>query len=186
MQKSFRRALEEARARGQAVHMTSFVIVSPEARAMLDRTCLIGRGWWGEEWWAEAERSGLFAIESHGWDHQHETLPQPPDLPLRERGRFDVIDCEALADYQIAQSLSYLARLRGDRPTLFAYPYGQRHRWLVEDYLPRQAERLKLLAAFTTEPRPVTPHAPRFELPRYVCGWHWKSEADLLALLREC
>src|SRR5947208_10619227 len=29
-----------------ALHATAFVIVSPEARRELDRTCLIGRGWW--------------------------------------------------------------------------------------------------------------------------------------------
>ncbi len=31
------------------VHATSFVIVSPQARTALDRTCMIGRGWWGDE-----------------------------------------------------------------------------------------------------------------------------------------
>jgi hypothetical protein len=185
LQPSFRRILSDAQASGTAVHMTSFVIVSPEARAMLDRTCMIGRGWWGDEWWSEAERGGLFAIESHSWDHQHESLPDPAGVPRRPRGRFDGIDCEAWAELQIARSMRYLERVRGRRPSLFAFPYGQRNAWLVEDYLPRQAERLDLLAAFVTEPRPVTRDSPRFELPRYVCGWHWKSDDDLLALLRD-
>ncbi|HEX5130217.1 MAG TPA: hypothetical protein VFV90_10740, partial [Usitatibacter sp.] len=43
--------LDDFRARHGAdaqpgLHATSFTIVSPEARAELDRTCMIGCGWW--------------------------------------------------------------------------------------------------------------------------------------------
>ena len=52
------------------------MIVSPEARAELDRTCLIGRGWWGDDWWPQATAGDLIAVESHSWDHNHDTLAQ--------------------------------------------------------------------------------------------------------------
>ena len=34
------------------LHITSFVIASPAARAELDRTCMAGLGWWNETWWS--------------------------------------------------------------------------------------------------------------------------------------
>jgi hypothetical protein len=65
--------LATAPARKPSLHATSFVIVSPEARAILDRTCLIGCRWWNDDWWplAEQERD---SIESHSWDHNHDTI----------------------------------------------------------------------------------------------------------------
>src|SRR5690606_28187268 len=78
---------------------TSFVIVDPEARAELDRSCLAGRGWWGDEWWDDALRSGLFAIENHSWDHHHDSLPRTvTGLP---GGRFDTLADHAAADAEV-------------------------------------------------------------------------------------
>lgn len=41
-----------------------------------------------------------------------------------------------------------------------------------------------MLAAFTTEPAPVTSTSSVWRLPRYVSGRHWKSPAELERLLR--
>ena len=56
------------------LHATCFVIASPQARDELDRTCMIGRKWWGDEWWNDAVDSNLFSIENHSWDHNHDAL----------------------------------------------------------------------------------------------------------------
>lgn len=178
--------LRDARAArpDRPLHATSFVIASPQARAELDRTCLAGRGWWGEEWWDEALASGLFAIESHSFDHQHETLARTASgLP---GGTFANLHTHAAADAQIRAASDYLdARLPQRRTSLFAYPYGEWTPYLVEEYLPRHRAEHRLQAAFTTEPAPLMPGADRWRLPRYVCGPHWNSPDALRALLRE-
>ena len=166
------------------MHLTSFVIVSPQARATLDRTCLIGRGWWGEEWWQPALDTGRMAIESHSWDHQHDTLPQTATgLP---GGTFLNIDTQDAADMEILQASSYLDRgLPSRRTRLFAYPYGHVSDYLLQDYFPEQRMRHGLDGAFTTEPEPVHAQSNRWALGRYVCGLHWNSPAALEGLLRE-
>lgn len=170
-------------ATGAAVHASSFVIVSPEAREILDRTCLIGRGWWGDQWWPDAVREGLIAIESHSWDHNHDTLPQTSQQQ-RRTGTFHSIDCYAGADAEIRQAGEWLdAHCARARARLFAYPYGESSDYLVRDYLPRFAHEHRLRAAFGTNPAPVESNSSRWQLPRYVCGPDWRSPADLEQLL---
>jgi peptidoglycan/xylan/chitin deacetylase (PgdA/CDA1 family) len=168
---------------GAAVHATSFVIVSPEARAVLDRTCLIGRGWWGDEWWPQAQREGLIAIESHSWDHNHATLPTTAQREQR-KGTFHTIDAYADADAEIRRASDWLDRhCAPHRTSLFAYPYGESNDYLVREYLPLHAAEHRLRAAFGTAPEPVTAASARWDLPRYVCGQHWRDPRELERLL---
>lgn len=168
---------------GAPAHATSFVIVSPDARATLDQTCLIGRGWWGDDWWLPAQREGLLAIESHSWDHNHHTLPvtvQHEQL----KGTFRTIDTYADADAEIRQAADWLdAHLAPHRASLFAYPYGESNDYLVDEYLPRFAHEHRLRAAFSTEPAPVEASSNPWCLPRFVCGQHWRSTDDLQRIL---
>jgi hypothetical protein len=186
MQRSFANVLRDAVARrpDRPLHLTSFVIASPQARATLDATCLIGRGWWGDEWWDDALASGRMAIESHSFDHQHETLPRTASgLP---GGTFANVRTHAAADAEIRAASDCLdARLPQRRTTLFAYPYGEHSPYLVDEYLPRHQDEHRLQAAFTTEPAPLMRGADRWRLPRYVCGPHWSSPEALRELLRE-
>jgi peptidoglycan/xylan/chitin deacetylase (PgdA/CDA1 family) len=155
---------------------TSFVIASPEARTALDRTCMLGRGWWGDEWWPEATREGLIAIESHSWDHQHDSIGLA--------GRFDVVDDYASADREIRQAADYIDALCAPhRASLFAYPYGQSSPYLTRDYMPGCMHEHRLRAAFTTEPAVVSASSSPWALPRFVCGNHWRSMTALEELL---
>jgi peptidoglycan/xylan/chitin deacetylase (PgdA/CDA1 family) len=183
-QRSFANVLRDfAVETGAAVHATSFVIVSPEARAILDRTCLIGRGWWGDDWWPLAEREDLIAIESHSWDHNHHTLPATAQREQR-KGTFRTIDTYADADAEIRVANDWLdANARTRRAGLFAYPYGETNDYLLSDYLPNRTAEHRLRAAFGTNPQPVERTSPRWNLPRYVCGHHWASADDLVRLL---
>ena len=168
---------------GSAVHATSFVIVSPAARAELDRTCLVGRGWWGDDWWDTAQREGLLSIESHSWDHNHHTLAVTAQREQR-KGTFRSIDTHADADAQLRQASDWLdARLAPHRASLFAYPYGESNDYLVREYLPRHACEHRLRAAFGTDPAPIERESPRWELPRHVCGHHWNDPAGFERLL---
>jgi Polysaccharide deacetylase len=183
-QRAFAGILRDFRAEtGAPAHATSFVIVSPDARAILDRTCLIGRGWWNDEWWPLADREGLLAIESHSWDHNHDTLPATAQREQR-KGTFRTIDTFADADAEIRQANDWLdAHCREPRDGLFAFPYGETNEYLLREYLPRFTVQHRLRAAFGTGARPAEASSDRWNLPRYVCGHDWRSPDALAALL---
>ena len=185
-QRSFANIMFDARTARPDVplHATSFVIVSPAAREELDRTSLIGQGWWGEDWWQAALDSGLMAIESHSFDHHHDLIAATATgLP---GGDFQAVDHYAAADAEIRQACDYLdARLPSRQTRLFAFPYGHANDYLIHDYLPNHRAEHRLAAAFTTEPKPVSRGENRWALGRYVCGEHWRSEDELRALLRD-
>lgn len=185
-QRSFAHILRSFSARiGTETHATSFVIVSPDARATLDQTCMIGSGWWGDEWWPKATREGVLAIESHSWDHNHHTLPQTVQRD-QVKGTFRSIDTFADADAEIRQASDWLdAHCTDRRTSLFAYPYGESNDYLVEDYFPRHVGEHRLRAAFATAPTPIERTSNRWLLPRYVCGHHWRSPEGLERLLRD-
>jgi len=168
---------------GASAHATSFVIVSPDARATLDRTCLADCGWWGDDWWRPAQDEGLLAIESHSWDHNHHTLPVTAAHEQRT-GTFRSIDTYMDADAELRQAADWLNRfLAPHRATLFAYPYGETNDYLVHEYLPHYTHEHRLRAAFGTAPGPIERSSGHWHLPRYVAGSHWKSSAELDRLL---
>lgn len=167
------------------LHATSFVVASPQARAALDKACMVGSGWWSDTWWDEALASGLMHIGNHSWDHNHEALPEELS-PVRRRGTFHAIDRKDLADHEIAQS-ARLLRARADNPGLglFAYPYGEAPPYLTHANLPREAESLGLVAAFTDRFGYLEATSDRWLIPRFVWGRDWRSTADLQSILRE-
>jgi hypothetical protein len=168
-----------------SAHATSFVIVSPDARAILDRTCMVGCGWWGDEWWPQATRENLIAIESHSWDHNHHTLAQTAQHDQR-KGTFTSIDNYADANAELRVASDWLdVHCPGRRTSLFAYPYGESNDYLVREYLPNRILEHRLRAAFATDSRPLERGNNRWLLPRYVCGQHWHSSADFERLLRD-
>ncbi|HET7403780.1 MAG TPA: hypothetical protein VFJ62_18420 [Usitatibacter sp.] len=167
------------------LHATSFAIVSPEARTALDRTCMIGCRWWNHDWWPAAEASGLMSIESHGWDHNHESLART--ATQAPRGAFDVRD-PTEAEIEIGHAAGVLRELRGRAGhVLFAYPYGPANDFLAREWLPRNGPRHGIAAAFTAHDGTgvVTTATSRWRIPRFVFGHDWKNPGDLEALLRD-
>jgi peptidoglycan/xylan/chitin deacetylase (PgdA/CDA1 family) len=164
-------------------HVTSFVIVSPEARTELDRSCMIGRGWWNDSWWHEAAASGFMHIANHSWDHNHDALPQRFSHGV-ERGTFRSIATRALADAEIRVAQEFLVRrVPHAGNTLFAYPYGERSDYLVAEYFPRFAPELGIAAAFGDGPGYFEADADPWAVPRFIFGRDWKSADGLRDIL---
>ncbi|MCF6301263.1 MAG: hypothetical protein L3J52_09135, partial [Proteobacteria bacterium] len=70
LQKSFYNILKDHQnITGEKITASSFVIVSPEARDELDKSGLIGKGWWTDQWWLETQKNDILTIENHSWDH---------------------------------------------------------------------------------------------------------------------
>lgn len=168
--------------RRHRVHASAFVIASPEARAELDRNVTLDLGVWPEDWWPEANASGLMSIESHSWDHNHDALARTAQR-ANQRGDFSLIDTPAECRAEIDRASDYIEHRSGRRPRFLAYPYGQASEYLRQEYLPHHAETLGLKAALGCKAAPVTRRSDRWMLPRYVCGHDWTSNAELEALL---
>ena len=169
------------------LHATSFAIASPAARAAMDRVCILGRGWMSDTWWPNAVDSGLMGIANHSWDHTHEAV-EPVAQRNQEKGNFFCIDSEVDADAQIRDAARFIAsRAPSPAAALFGYPYGHVNDFLSREYLPRQAASNTpfVKAAFGTEAGRIAAASDRWNLPRYVFGWHWKSSEELARLLRD-
>lgn len=186
MQRGMLGILKDSVATGshRTLEATAFAIASPEARNELDRKELIGAGWWGDEWWAEAEHTGLLRVESHSWDHNQASLAiTGTSAP---RGTFRILE-EADAEAEIRAASDYLRARRGrDEPVLFAYPYGDVSAYLADEYFPRGTSVHGVRAAFTTASAPVSCGDDIWRLPRYVFRCDWNSEDGLRRLLGEC
>lgn len=160
---------------------TSFVIVSPTARAALDRACIAGRQQWGDYWWPIAARSGYIEVANHSWDHLHPAL----DAVMHSanvRGDFHSVSSFDDADAQILSAQRFLATRLGEHTSpLFAYPYGHANTFLRTEYFP--ARESNFLAAFSTGGKCVDNLTNRWNVPRFVCGEHWNESKNLRALL---
>ena len=159
------------------LHATSFVIASPEARQVIDARSLFGKTWMRDDWWREANTSGLLAIGNHGWDHNH------PDLGPG-RGGFTSIDDLGLCEQQVVEAARFIADRAGAWPELFAYPFGESSGYIRTEYFPNHTENHRCRAAFGTVPGKVTRDSDRWNLPRYVCGRDWRNPEELLQLLK--
>jgi len=167
------------------LHLTAFVIASPEAREHIDRGALVGRGWMSEDWWIPALHSGRVAIENHSWDHNHPAVPLP-GIAGMQRGSFLPVDSHERADAQIAAATRYIdSRIAPQRTSLFCYPFGHVPDYVRGEYLPRFGSEHGMDAAMGDGAQPVTMDSDRWNLPRYVCGWHWRSEQGLREILAD-
>lgn len=164
------------------LHMSCFVLGSPQARADLGRAVFGEQSWMGEAWWTKATRDGRFAIENHSSDHNHELVARSAHKH-NARGRFDSIDTAEECEAEVAYAQDYIGERSGRRPRYFAYPWGQSSAYLRESWLPQHAARLGLEAAFGTRPDYLDADSPPFDLPRFVCGPDWRSPDDFARLL---
>ena len=165
----------------QQVHMTDFVIVSPAARVILDQVCLVGQGWWNDNWWQEAQDSDLMHIANHSWDHNHGVL----DNENVNDDSFHHINNLQQCDRQLRQSQEFMIKhfSHGYKNQYFAYPYGNYSNYLRYEYLPTFGNEIGLHAALTTEPKHVNQSTDIWSLPRYVCNNDWENSEQLQQIL---
>lgn len=159
------------------LHATAFVIASREARRLIDAGSLFGRGWISDDWWRVTDKSGLIAIENHGWDHNH------PDLAGEQRGAFHTIDTHEPCLQQVVQAAGAIEHITGRLPRYFAYPFGESSAYIREQFFPQFPEVHGCRAALGTDPAAVSLSSNRWNLPRFVCGRDWKSTEELLDLI---
>ena len=161
------------------LHATSFVIASSEARQLIDRKSLFGKGHMTDGWWREADAHPLMAIENHGWDHNH------PDLEEEHyaRGGFEVIDKPEYCNQQVVQAAEFIGQKTGRHPRFFAYPFGESSEYIRHEYFPLSDDKHRCLAAIGTDAGLVSEQSNRWNLPRFVCGRDWSTPRELLTNL---
>jgi len=177
-------ARDPTTSRRHRVHASSFVIASPQARAELDEKVTMNLDVWPDDWWQQANRSGLMSIENHSWDHNHDSLEKTAQRDNR-RGDFRLIDTAGECRAEIDRASDYIEQRAGRRPRFLAYPYGNFSEYLAGQYLPEHGQRLGLEAALSCRPEPVTANSDRWRLPRYVCASDWHSPEELRRLLED-
>ena len=193
-QRSFANIMRDFRAaRGNIqphLHGTSFVIASADARLQMEETyereyTYIAPGALSDRWWARAIDSGLLSIGNHSWDHLHPGIRRVAHSQ-QARGDFARVTTFEDADAQILEAMRYIDARTGYRAApYFAFPYGTFNDFLTQRYLPARQRELGLVAAFTTEPRPIVGGENVWCLPRYVCGHHWKAPHELAHILAD-
>lgn len=165
------------------LHLTAFVIASAQAREHIDRACLAGRGWMSDAWWNAAQRSGLMAIENHSWDHNHPAIPEP-GIEGMLRGSFLEVDTHARAKAEVTAAADFInARIAPSRTRIFCYPFSHVPEYLRTEYFPKRMDEHGMLAAMGDGATAVSASSDRWNLPRYICGWHWKSPEALRDIL---
>lgn len=186
-QRSFASILREFAARtGAEASATSFVIASPEARRAMEAAPDCGfpklHDWLGEHWWRAAAESSPISIGNHSWDHVHHA-PARLAVEVAHRDDFTLVDHYVAADAEIRRAADYINARVGGRCRLFAFPFGHVNRFLLEEYLPERTAEHRMAAAFGVGREPVTDETPLWNIPRAVCGDHWRSPEGLEALL---
>lgn len=162
-------------------HATSFVIASPEARKILEKTCLGGFPLWGDDWWQEVEDSEQISIENHSWDHLHPTLDKVAHSK-NLKGDFAQVLTSEDANFQITKANQYIdSKLANKSTSFFAYPEGKFNEFLTDNYFPFQQNQIK--AAFSCEANYISQNSNLWALPRFVCGNNWNSPKEFEHLL---
>lgn len=173
----------------QDLHATSFVIASPEARAVIERTfdaeyTYLGPESMGDGWWIPAIETGMIGIANHSWDHLHPALPNVAHS-RQVRADFRQVVTVEDADAQVAVASKFLAQWTGGKSSpFFAYPFGHYNDFLISSYFPRHPAS-GVRAAFSVDPRPTAAQDSVWCLPRYVCGDDWRSSDELIQMLTQ-
>lgn len=162
----------------------SFVIASDQARHDL-RFSSDPEGYWDlrSDWWLQATEGDSIAIGNHSWDHTH---PEVDDVKQREgkKGSFLAVDNAADAFTQVIEAQRAIdQQTQGRALKVFCYPYGDVPSFLCDEYLPTEGAAAGLEAAFGTGGDLVRPNSNLWNLPRLVCGEHWREEGALLPLI---
>lgn len=160
-------------------HATAFVIASPEVREVLETSELAGKPWLGEDWWAAAEADELMSIGNHSWDHRHPSVI-PPEAG---GGDFASVADAAACREQVVIAAEYIAERIGRWPSMFAYPFGHASEYIRNDYFPNRIDEHRTRAAFSTEAGYLEAGLNPWYLPRFICGYHWRDESSLVAIL---
>jgi len=161
----------------------SFVIASAPARRILDVECGNSLKLWNDFWWKECAAKGILGIANHSWDHVHQCLDTVRQQD-NKKGSFLEISTFADAEAQIADAQRYIDSKTNQRGLpFFCYPYGHVPVYLRDEYFPVHGDRVGIVAAFSTSGLAVNEHTYIWDIPRFVCGYHWKSSDEFETLL---
>jgi peptidoglycan/xylan/chitin deacetylase (PgdA/CDA1 family) len=122
-------------------------------------------------------------VECHSWDHVHAALDSVAQQD-QIKGDFSQVKTFIDAESQFAKAGEYIGDVLGNRPSLFAYPYGLASDYVVNEYLPNFQSQHQFRAAFSTESKALSKTDNRWFLPRFVCGHDWRSPEDLKTIIQ--
>lgn len=208
--RSMRAVLEEASAwpweapDGMPVpHVTTFVISSPAARALINPDRAMQ-----DNWWPSANAHPLMEVQNHGLDHDHEAIPAGTlDLLLTDALGLDLpvmlpagggepqmtslrIDTLAESSDYVGLSAEYIYARAGLWPDLLAYPFGPASDYMINTYMPNYFSDHGSVAAYCAGGVYVTRDSNPYCLGRFVhrsspAYGGWRTAEELKMILRQ-
>jgi peptidoglycan/xylan/chitin deacetylase (PgdA/CDA1 family) len=161
----------------------SFVIASPEARHDM---CIMANDPLDvltDDWWKKSSIEGVIGIANHSWDHLHSALENVRQKDNKKGSFFD-IETYADAKGQIIDAQHVIDEIIDNRSIpAFGYPYGHVSTYLKKEFFPQYGNKMGIHGAFNTAGEPVTQDCCIWDIPRYVCGYHWRSPEAFSELL---
>ncbi len=186
--KSFRRILTESQ-NAVPTHLNgarslAFVIASPDARNELSQAFSEPPDYWTHDWWKKSAKEGIVGVANHSWDHVHDALKTVRQAE-NKKGSFFNIETYPDAHAQIAEAQTIIDKIAGKkRISVLGYPYGHAPSYLREEFLPTYGPSIGLKGAMSTAGRAVTNDTNIWDIPRFVCGHHWKTPTEFSELIR--
>ncbi|WP_164847005.1 polysaccharide deacetylase family protein [Neptunomonas marina] len=167
------------------VPATSFLIASEAARTQIaQHGAPEPPNLYSSDWWNNTKDT-LLDLANHSWDHNHEHV-SPVAQKEQTKGNFFAIDNEADAIAQITTAHNHLKAATKDRvKPLFCYPYGHVNEYLRDNFFAMRPDLHEMHAAFSTAGEHFTENHSIWAIPRYVCGHHWRSTAELEEILTQ-
>jgi len=173
-------------------HASFFVIGSPLARMIIRGTGP------SDEWWFEANSSGIAEVFNHSTDHDHDAIrTQYWDENLQTmipiagygdgvwvgQGNFARINDPETATREVVNSAKYITSKTGVWPEMFAYPYGLASDYMRKVFFAQNVSNNHTFAAFCVTPTYVTRKSDPYCLGRFVFSNAWRSPAELQIIL---
>ena len=158
----------------QQAHASVFALLSPQARAQIDRERFAGSRSWSDAAWQQWHAEGLCSLENGSWSHSA--------LAADGSGFAAISDWRSCRD-EIMQAAQHAHWITGYWPRLFAYPGGTASDYVRTRWFPDLIAEHRTLAAFGQQGQHLSRAHDRWNLPRYLCGTHWRSPEQLRELL---
>ena len=150
-------------------HITAFVIASEKARRAIESHSLQSERLLDDAWWKAANEHSIFSIENHSLDHRHPAL-----YPEAEANFHSIVDVDE-ANHQIISAKTEIESIIQSHTELFCYPWGHSNDFLVQQFMPNQGKQSGIIGAFTCDGEHTDINTNPWSIPRYVCGYHWRS-----------
>ena len=166
------------------LHLTCFVIASPEAREHLDRECIFGNGLDEPAAGGNRRHDPDASLSKTTASITTTRRSRCPALAACSAVRFFLVDNRERADAEIVAAARYIDNVIAPHARRCSVIRTATSTIICVAIIFRNLQNVHgMRAAFGDGAEPIHDKSDRWNLPRYICGHHWKSQDELRAIL---